>query len=173
MAAESVGQVLAGMELPWEATQEAGADVCGNYSLLAALNSAATETARLPPAARPAARLQALMKQLHEPIPTGLPPVDPVARTQRAAAREDRGPVTEDTVFEPQSLHFKIPHGYWLREAAAVGVDSEDYVYVFNRGNMPLLIFDPEGNLVNGFQLKGKFRLKDCNCSSCHRRILQ
>ena len=24
-----------------------------------------------------------------------------------------------------------------------------------------------EGNLVNGFQLKGKFRLKDCNCSSC------
>ena len=28
-------------------------------------------------------------------------------------------------------------------------VDSQDRVYVFNRGNMPILVFDPDGNLVN------------------------
>ena len=41
----------------------------------------------------------------------------------------------------------KIPHGIWLREATSVSVDSNDNVYVFNRGNVPLLIFDKNGNL--------------------------
>jgi DNA-binding beta-propeller fold protein YncE len=43
----------------------------------------------------------------------------------------------------------KIPHGLWLREATAVTVDSQDRVYVFSRGNMPVLVFDPEGNVVD------------------------
>ena len=41
----------------------------------------------------------------------------------------------------------KIPHGIWLREATSVSVDSHDNIYIFNRGNVPLLIFDNLGNL--------------------------
>ena len=58
-------------------------------------------------------------------------------------------PVTADTVFEPVPYWAKIPHGLWLREATAVAVDSADRVYVFNRGNMPVLVFDRDGNVVH------------------------
>jgi DNA-binding beta-propeller fold protein YncE len=57
--------------------------------------------------------------------------------------------VTPETVYEPVYFWAKIPHGIWLREATSVAVDSEDRVYVFNRGNMPVLVFDREGNLVH------------------------
>ena len=57
-------------------------------------------------------------------------------------------PVTAETRFEPVPGWAKIPHGIWLREATAVTVDSDDRVYVFNRGNMPILVFDPDGNLI-------------------------
>ena len=58
-------------------------------------------------------------------------------------------PVTKDTVFEPVPGWAKIPHGFWLREATAVTVGPDDRVYVFNRGNMPVLVFDPDGNVVD------------------------
>jgi DNA-binding beta-propeller fold protein YncE len=58
-------------------------------------------------------------------------------------------PVTPDTVFEPVPYWAKIPHGIWLQEATAVAVDSTDRIYVFNRGNMPVLAFDPDGNVVD------------------------
>ena len=54
MAAEEAGQALSGMQLPWEATADAGAEVCGNFSLLAALHTANDRdvAARLPPAGK-------------------------------------------------------------------------------------------------------------------------
>ncbi|MEX0761702.1 MAG: peptidyl-alpha-hydroxyglycine alpha-amidating lyase family protein [Dehalococcoidia bacterium] len=58
-------------------------------------------------------------------------------------------PATAETVYEPVPGWAKIPHGYWLKEATSVAVDSQDRVYVFNRGNMPMLVFDPDGNLVD------------------------
>ncbi len=58
-------------------------------------------------------------------------------------------PVTGTTEFEPVPYWAKIPHGLWLREATSVAVDSEGRVYVFNRGNMPVLVFDTSGNLVH------------------------
>ncbi len=58
-------------------------------------------------------------------------------------------PVTSETVFEPVPLWAKVPHGLWLREATSVAVDSRDRVYVFNRGNMPVLVFDRDGNVVH------------------------
>ena len=58
-------------------------------------------------------------------------------------------PATADTVYEPVPMWAKIPHGLWLREATAVATDSEDRVYVFSRGNMPVLVFDPEGNVID------------------------
>ena len=35
-----------------------------------------------------------------------------------------------------------------MHEATAVAVNSKDEVFVFNRGNMPVLVFDIEGNLI-------------------------
>ena len=58
-------------------------------------------------------------------------------------------PVTPETRYEPVPFWGRIPHGIWLQEATAVAVDSEDRVYVFNRGNMPVIVFDPEGNVLD------------------------
>ncbi|MCC7371506.1 MAG: peptidylglycine alpha-amidating monooxygenase [Chloroflexi bacterium] len=61
------------------------------------------------------------------------------------------GPATPETVYEPVPFWAKIPHGIWLKEATSVAVDSHDRVYVFNRGNMPVLVFDRDGNLVDSW----------------------
>ena len=50
--------------------------------------------------------------------------------------------------YEPVPLHFKVPHGIFIHEATSVAVDSHDNCYCFNRGNMPVLVFDPQGNLI-------------------------
>ena len=59
------------------------------------------------------------------------------------------GPATATTVYEPVEGWAKIPHGIWMKEATSVAVDSDDRVYVFNRGNMPVLVFDSDGNMVD------------------------
>ncbi len=43
------------------------------------------------------------------------------------------------------------PDGWSFREAAAVGVDSNDNVYVFNRGEHPMMVFDREGNFLRSW----------------------
>ena len=179
--ASHTSEELASLPLPWEVTDPTAGMSCGNYSTLAAIVDAREQKhagtapavaapARLAAVERPAQRLQALMKQLHEPVPMGgldfgRQSQSPEVRAARAAAAEALGPITEHTVFEPQPLHFKMPHGYWLREAAAVAVDGDDFVYVFCRGNMPVLVFDPDGNLVNGWgnptPFEGTFVYKD------------
>ncbi len=53
-----------------------------------------------------------------------------------------------DLRFEPDPGWAKVPHGVWLREATAVAVDGNDNVYVFNRGNFPVAVFDVEGNFL-------------------------
>lgn len=58
-------------------------------------------------------------------------------------------PATAQTVYEPVPGWAKVPHGIWLKEATSVAVDSDDRVYVFNRGNMPMVVFDPDGNVVD------------------------
>ena len=55
---------------------------------------------------------------------------------------------TAATTYEPVPGWAKIPHGFWLREATSVAVDADDNVYVFNRGNMPMLVFDADGNMI-------------------------
>ena len=47
----------------------------------------------------------------------------------------------------------KLPDGWRLTDVASVAVDSKDRVYVFNRGNYPLLVFDPDGNLLDYSQV--------------------
>lgn len=41
-----------------------------------------------------------------------------------------------------------IPEGWTYKEATAVAVDSKDNVYVFNRGTCPMIVFDPDGNVL-------------------------
>jgi hypothetical protein len=60
-------------------------------------------------------------------------------------------------LYEPVDRHFKIPHGVWMKEATSVTVDSDDNVFVFNRGNCPVLVFDPAGNLTADFGNKSPY----------------
>ena len=43
----------------------------------------------------------------------------------------------------------KLPQGWTYKEATAVAVDSQDRVYVFNRGTHPMVVLDPDGNVIN------------------------
>src|SRR5437763_8827418 len=40
----------------------------------------------------------------------------------------------------------KLPEGWSFKEVGGVGIDSNDNVYVFNRGNHPMMVFDRDGN---------------------------
>mgnify|MGYP001961028591 FL=1 len=60
-------------------------------------------------------------------------------------------PATAATIYEPVKGWAKIPHGIWMKEATSVAVDSDDRVYVFDRGNMPVLVFDSDGNMVDSW----------------------
>ena len=51
----------------------------------------------------------------------------------------------------------KLPDGWTLRDAAAVAVDSKDRVYVFNRSEHPMMVFDREGNFLRSWG-EGLFR---------------
>ncbi len=44
-----------------------------------------------------------------------------------------------------------LPEGWFYKEATAVDVDSRDNVYVFNRGNHPMIVFDREGNVLRSW----------------------
>ena len=60
-------------------------------------------------------------------------------------------PATADTKFEPVSNWGALPMGITFRgDATSVAVDSKDNVYVFNRGNNPIAVFDADGNFLRG-----------------------
>jgi hypothetical protein len=42
----------------------------------------------------------------------------------------------------------KLPDGWSFKEVDGVGVDSHDNVYVFNRGEHPMIVFDRDGNFL-------------------------
>ncbi len=44
-----------------------------------------------------------------------------------------------------------LPYGWSFKECAAVGCDSSDNVYVFNRGEHPVIVFDGEGNFLRSW----------------------
>src|SRR5262245_26056706 len=45
----------------------------------------------------------------------------------------------------------KLPDGWSFKDVAAVGVDSKDQVYVFNRGEHPVIVFDRDGNFLRSW----------------------
>ena len=44
-----------------------------------------------------------------------------------------------------------LPDGWSLKEGTAVAVDSSDNVYVFNRGEHPVIVFDSDGNFLRSW----------------------
>ena len=51
----------------------------------------------------------------------------------------------------------KLPEGWFYKEATSVDVDSNDHVYVFNRGNHPVIVFDSDGNVLRSWGENGVF----------------
>ena len=45
----------------------------------------------------------------------------------------------------------KLPAGWKFGDVAAVGIDSKDRVYAFNRGEHPMVVFDRDGNFLNSW----------------------
>ncbi len=45
----------------------------------------------------------------------------------------------------------KVPPGWSIPEVGAVGVDNQDNVYVFNRGEHPMMVFDRDGNFLRAW----------------------
>ena len=45
----------------------------------------------------------------------------------------------------------KLPDGWSLTDAASVAVDSKDRIYVFNRGDHPMVVLDREGNFITSW----------------------
>src|SRR6202049_1956932 len=45
----------------------------------------------------------------------------------------------------------KLPEGWSFKEVGGVGCDSRDNVYVFNRGEHPMMVFDREGNFLRAW----------------------
>jgi len=50
----------------------------------------------------------------------------------------------------------KLPDGWSFRDVAAVAVDAKDQVYVFNRGEHPMIVFDRDGNFLRSWG-EGRF----------------
>ncbi|MFQ6039366.1 MAG: peptidyl-alpha-hydroxyglycine alpha-amidating lyase family protein [Candidatus Poribacteria bacterium] len=53
-----------------------------------------------------------------------------------------------DYVYEELADWAKLPEGWSFKEVADVVVDSQDRVYVFNRGEHPMMVFEQDGSFV-------------------------
>ena len=53
--------------------------------------------------------------------------------------------------YEPVADWAKLPPGWSFKEVGAVGVDGNDNVYVFNRGEHPMIVFDRDGNFLRSW----------------------
>jgi DNA-binding beta-propeller fold protein YncE len=56
-----------------------------------------------------------------------------------------------DYQYEPVEDWGKLPSGWSFKEIGGVGVDDRDNVYVFNRGEHPMIVFDREGNFLRAW----------------------
>jgi DNA-binding beta-propeller fold protein YncE len=53
-----------------------------------------------------------------------------------------------DYVYDELSDWAELPDGWTFKEVADVAVDSQDRVYVFNRGEHPVMVFAPDGGFL-------------------------
>ena len=61
--------------------------------------------------------------------------------------------ILEDAGYRYEAIENwgSLPPGWGYNEVAAVGVDSKDNVYVFNRGEHPMIVFDRAGNFLRSW----------------------
>jgi DNA-binding beta-propeller fold protein YncE len=55
---------------------------------------------------------------------------------------------TGDYTYELVDGWAKLPEGWSFRDVTGVSIDKEDRVYVLNRGEHPVIVFDRDGNLL-------------------------
>lgn len=55
------------------------------------------------------------------------------------------------TLYSPDPGWAKLPHGWSFVEVAGVATDSNHLVYVFNRGDHPVIIFDQDGRFIDSW----------------------
>jgi len=60
----------------------------------------------------------------------------------------------------------KLPGGWSFKEVGGVGVNRRDNVYVFNRGEHPMIIFDREGNFLRSW---GEGQMRSYFSGDCHQ----
>ncbi|RDJ20643.1 hypothetical protein DWF00_05040 [Bosea caraganae] len=53
--------------------------------------------------------------------------------------------------YEPLAEWAKLPAGWTLGEVPSIAIDDCDRVYVFNRGDRPLMVFDRDGNFLDSW----------------------
>ena len=58
---------------------------------------------------------------------------------------------TGNYTYEVVENWAKLPDGWGFKEVAAVGVDANDNVYAFNRGEHPMMVFDRHGNFLRSW----------------------
>lgn len=58
---------------------------------------------------------------------------------------------SESFTFRPNLHWAKWPRDWTVTEVTAVATDSRDRVFVFNRGDHPVAVFDPDGNLLSSW----------------------
>lgn len=53
--------------------------------------------------------------------------------------------------YRPNDQWARLPEGWTWTEVSAIAIDSRDRVFVFNRGEHPVIIFDAEGKFVSSW----------------------
>ena len=56
-----------------------------------------------------------------------------------------------DYIYEPVEDWAKLPPGWSFKEIGGIGVDDNDQVYVFSRGEHPMIVFDRDGNFLRSW----------------------
>jgi DNA-binding beta-propeller fold protein YncE len=56
-----------------------------------------------------------------------------------------------DYVYEEVVDWAKLPDGWTFQDAPDVVVDAQDRVYVFNRGEHPMVVFEPDGTFITSW----------------------
>lgn len=69
----------------------------------------------------------------------------------RANSRSDAEVGEGELRYRPIADWARKPADIQWTEVAAVAVDSQDRVYVFNRGDQPLMVFDRDGRYLHGW----------------------
>ena len=75
-----------------------------------------------------------------------------------------------DYIYEPVENWAQLPPGWSFREIGGIGVDSKDNVYVFNRGEHPMMVFNRDGGFLRALQAD-EMALATASCCGCRRSL--